>query len=321
MSQPSSRSFTGPGVFRYGPEEPHEWVQVYDLRTGEPSWIAREYVYYGGHVNRHRWVLSTSSGCAAGSTAAEVAAFRSARTHRTGRLRRLVVPTLARRARRCIPALRLPVRAQLPGVKVEACPLTSSFGVPVGIAPVHADTISSIGTACDPGPLKALDVVINVAWTYTPDRMSMCTCDPDRIKRLSENSRLVHDIDDHPCCAAPKRTRTIGASVGTGEISAWKGSTCGGTRCGRMDWPAFGEVSCANCPTDSTGWATTRAGTLASKPCPTRVVSASKPSRLWDPRFSPSISAGTAGEPSDGPAGPVRGRGTGRYRTDLHPFR
>ncbi|MBI9001251.1 YcaO-like family protein [Corynebacterium sp. CCM 9185] len=162
-------------------------------------------------------MLSTSSGCATGYTVAE-AAFSG------------LLELIGRDAygtswythwSAALPGgPRFPVRAQLPGVKVEACPLTSSFGVPVGIAPVHADTISSIGTGYRPGPLKALDVVINVAWTYTPDRMSMGTCDPDRIKRLSENSRLVHDIDDHPCCAAPKRTRSIGASVGVGKTSA-----------------------------------------------------------------------------------------------------
>ena len=168
-------------------------------------------------------MLSTSSGCATGYTVAEAtfsglleligrdAYGTSWYTHRSA-------------APAGVPRLpgdpRFPVRAQLPGMKVEACPLMSSFGVPVGIAPVHADTISSIGTGYRPGPLKALDVVINVAWTYTPDRMSMGTCDPDRIKRLSENSRLVHDIDDHPCRAVPKRTRSIGASVGVGKTSA-----------------------------------------------------------------------------------------------------
>ena len=214
------KEFYGIRGLRYDPNDPHEWVQVYDLRTGEPSWIAREYVYYGDRIKRHRWALSTSSGCATGSSITEAVLF--------GLLELIerdayIASWYARWSVTPVDISQLPrysnllARAQLLGLTVEAGLLTSPFEIPVAIASVHADTISSLGTGCHPDPLKALEAAINEAWTYIPDRISMAAHEPEKLRALAKNPQLVKDIDDHPLLYCPKFNPTYRNICGTGR--------------------------------------------------------------------------------------------------------
>lgn len=212
--------FYGRRGTRYDPDDEHEWVQVYSLTTGQAAWIPREYVYYGDHVGRHRWALSTSSGCATGSTQAEATLF--------GLLELIerdayVASWYARWPVTPVDVSQLPggpallARAELLGMTVEAGLLTSPFGVPVGIASVHAEAISSLGTGCHPDPVSALETAINEAWTYIPDRIAMAGHDPDKITALANDQRLVHDIDDHPLLYCPADNPIYRNICGTGE--------------------------------------------------------------------------------------------------------
>lgn len=191
---------------RYTENELHEWVRGRSLSTDEPVWIPREYVFYGEQMSYRRWALSTSSGCATGSSTTEAALF--------GLLELLERDAFLTCWHGQIPAQRIapeslpglvPVlaRARLLGYEVETGLMPSPTGDPAAVAVASAPEIRAVGAACHPDPARAITQAVEEAWTYLPERVQVARKNPERIAEVTADPEKVTDIDDHPLVFVP----------------------------------------------------------------------------------------------------------------------
>lgn len=203
---PYPDDFYGHRGVPYQPNVPHEWVRSTSLTTGDDVWLPREYVFYGEQMAYQRWALSTSSGCATGSSSVEAALF--------GVLELLERDAFLASWYGRIPAHRVdpntvrgvdPVstRAELLGYEIDSGLMWSPTGVPVAVAVASAPEIKAVGAACHPDPHQALSDAIGEAWTYLPERVSTARAQPQKVATLINNPERVLDIEDHPLVFVP----------------------------------------------------------------------------------------------------------------------
>lgn len=203
----------------YDANEPHEWVRARSLSTDEPVWFPREYVFYGEQMRHRRWALSTSSGCATGSSTAEAALF--------GLLELLERDAFVASWHGKIPAQRIepdslpglsPVlrRARLLGYAIETGLMPSPTGVPAAVAVASAPEIRAMGTACHPDPARAIMQAVEEAWTYLPERVQTARNQASRIAEITADPHHVTDIDDHPLVFIPGQDSSYDQICGPG---------------------------------------------------------------------------------------------------------
>ncbi len=190
---------------RYDPAETHEWVSASSLVTGEDVWIPREFVYYGQQMAHRRWALSTSSGCATGSTLEEAVLF--------GLLELIerdafvaswygrIPPT--RISPSSVPGLTgILTRAELLGYSVECGFVPSETGIPVAVASIAGASqighAAAVGASCHPSARQAIAGAVKEAWTYICERIALAPEMAGRIEQLAANPTLCEGIGDHP---------------------------------------------------------------------------------------------------------------------------
>ena len=223
------QSFYGHKGGRYDPEERHEWVAGSSLASGERVWIPREFVYYGQQMAHRRWALSTSSGCATGSSLDEAAlfgllelierdAFVASWYGRIApfRIDPATVPGLAT----------IMMRAELLGYEVECGLIPSDMGIPVAVASVagasEVGRAAALGASCHPSARRAIEGALNEAWTYISERIAMAPAAAGRIAQLAEDPTLCVDISDHPLLCVGASREDYRHLCGTGPVSEFE---------------------------------------------------------------------------------------------------
>lgn len=230
--------FRGRGA-RFDPTSLHEWVQVTNARDGSKAWMPREYVYYGQQMHNTRWALTSSSGCATGSSVSEAMLFGILelieRDAYVGSWYGDIPPTP-------IDSDFLPsslsskiARLSFLGYSFKCAWLPSVNGVPVILVHVFGDTrlglIGAIGTAAHPDPYVACIGAFEEAWTYICARMSISESMMERARILRENPTLCQDIDDHPLLLINPQIPDYQNLCGTGDpvrlarTDIWRGKT------------------------------------------------------------------------------------------------
>ncbi|MDO5049900.1 MAG: YcaO-like family protein [Actinomycetaceae bacterium] len=208
----------------YSASQPHEWVQVTRLHDQEVAWVPREYIYYGQQMKHQLWALSTSSGCATGSTMTEAQLF--------GVLELIERDSFVGCWYAGIDASPIDLetisgidalltRAKLLGIELKCGLLPSIIGIPVVVASAQATDevgpVLAIGASCHPDLESAVSGAVNEAWTYIDERLAFAQENGDKIQRLHEDPTLCADIEDHPLLAMyPTRAEYLDF-VGTGE--------------------------------------------------------------------------------------------------------
>ncbi|MDN6134766.1 MAG: YcaO-like family protein [Brevibacterium sp.] len=209
----------------YSESEIHEWVRGRSLVTDEPVWFPREYIFYGEQMAHHRWALSTSSGCATGSSTAEAALF--------GLLELLERDAFLASWHGQIPARRVdpeslpgmgPVlaRARLLGYEIETGFLPSPTGIPAAVAVASSPEIRALGSACHPDPVRALSQAVEEAWTYLPERVEAVRDRASQVAAVVADSNQVTDIEDHPLVFIPGQDPSYDEICGTGRAVHWE---------------------------------------------------------------------------------------------------
>lgn len=212
--------FYGERGCRYSPDAPHEWVRSLSLTTKEQVWVPREFVFYGEQMRHERWALSTSSGCATGSSTAEAALF--------GLLELIErdafllswyarVPVAPIRPG-SVPGLELLLaRAALLGYRLEVGLLQAACKLPAIVCVASSATMRSVGAACHPDPVAAVRSAIEEAWTYLPERERSLAQHAERVERIRRQPHSVADIDEHPLAFAPGGPEDYAQMCGVGE--------------------------------------------------------------------------------------------------------
>lgn len=196
----------------YSADEPHEWVVVENLASGESAWIPREYIYYGEQMAYRLWALATSSGCATGSSIDEAKLFGSLELIERdafiaswyGRIEPVRLDL------RDLSELRATFqRAQLLGITLEAGLMESALGVPAVISAATMTSelgdVTSVGAAAHPSLLGAIKGAVKEAWTYIAERARVAETKAERIAQLHANPTDAEGIDDHPLLVVGSR--------------------------------------------------------------------------------------------------------------------
>lgn len=219
---PYPAAFYGAIGAEYSADQPHEWVRVTRLNDGEKAWLPREYVYYGQQMKHRLWALSTSSGCATGSTIAEAQLF--------GVLELIERDSFVGCWYAGINAnpidldsildlRKLRARASLLGIELECGLLPSIIGIPVVVSSARiSDDIGSvlaIGASCHPDMSQAAIGAINEVWTYINERTTFAQSHRDRIECLHADPTLCADIADHPLLSIYATERAYLEFIGT----------------------------------------------------------------------------------------------------------
>lgn len=201
---PYPEDFYGNIGVHFDPYDKHEWVTMENL-YGEQAWMPREYVYYGEQIQHHLWALTTSSGCATGSTITEARLF--------GLLELIERDSFIGSWYAGIKPIPLDLtsdisleahlaRAKLLDVNLQCGILPSITGIPVIMSvATHEDehgTVGSVGAACHPSLTVAIKAAINEAWTYIHERVTFANKYSGNIRKHLSNPCAVNNISDHP---------------------------------------------------------------------------------------------------------------------------
>lgn len=165
----------------------------------------REFVYYGQQMAHRRWALSTSSGCATGSSVEEAALFGLLELIERDAFMASWYGRIPPRGidPRSVPALsEILCRADLLDYEIECGLVPSETGIPVAVASVAGSSslgrAVAVGASCHPSAQQALAGAVQEAWTYICERIAIAPQARARIEQLKENPWLCAGIDDHP---------------------------------------------------------------------------------------------------------------------------
>ena len=194
-----------PHVVPYHPDVPTRWVHGWSYTRGRPV-LVPEHVAYWGHGEGTRFVDETSNGCGTGNTLTEAVlyglfevaerdAFLMAWYQRT--------PLPGLRVRDDVTA-HLADRLEQLGYRLELYDATNDLGVPAVLSlarsPRRPHAFFAAGAGLDPDAAMrsaAAEVAMDVEAGAKRYRVAPDDYDPDRLRRLLREPRLIRTMDDH----------------------------------------------------------------------------------------------------------------------------
>lgn len=211
---PDEAYTTQSGLHRFLVDAPVEWVAVESLATSESLYVPREFVYYGQQLSTPRVGLSTSNGCATGSSVAEATLF--------GLLELVERDAFISGWYSGLDPIGLDPdsienvgellrRARLLGYDISIVSTMTDLAIPSVAAVAYSKGALAFGAAAHPNPHVAARAALLEAVAYIPEREQRGKTFEARARNLLSSPTSVASIEDHPLLySTPEAQRWVG---------------------------------------------------------------------------------------------------------------